>query len=111
MSDARGKAQQDARDEYRRLLYVAMTRAKERLVIAGTQGRNKIPDGCWYRLVEDALKGDCVAGAGRRRRWRRAALPQKRVQEHRSADEQEEHFACRDQAEFCAELAEIERNL
>ena len=48
MSDARGKAQQDARDEYRRLLYVAMTRAKERLVIAGTQGRNKIPDGCWY---------------------------------------------------------------
>jgi ATP-dependent helicase/nuclease subunit A len=62
MSDARGKAQQDARDEYRRLLYVAMTRAKERLVIAGTQGRNKIPDGCWYRLVEDALKADCAAG-------------------------------------------------
>ena len=62
MSDARGKAQQDARDEYRRLLYVAMTRAKERLVIAGTQGRNKIPDGCWYKLVEDALTGDCAAG-------------------------------------------------
>ena len=61
MSDARAQAQQEARDEYRRLLYVAMTRAKERLVIAGTQGRNKIPDGCWYRLVEDALKGDCVA--------------------------------------------------
>jgi len=39
-----------------------MTRAKERLVIAGTQGRNKIPDGCWYRLVEDALKADCAAG-------------------------------------------------
>ena len=38
-----------------------MTRAKERLVIAGTQGRNKIPDGCWYQLVEDALKADCVA--------------------------------------------------
>ena len=38
-----------------------MTRAKERLVIAGTQGRNKIPDGCWYQLVEDALTPDCVA--------------------------------------------------
>jgi ATP-dependent helicase/nuclease subunit A len=61
MSDARGKAQQDARDEYRRLLYVAMTRAKERLVICGTQGRNKIPDGCWYQLVESALKADCVS--------------------------------------------------
>ncbi len=60
MSDARGAAQQAARDEYRRLLYVAMTRAKERLVIVGTQGRNKIPDGCWYQLVEDALKADCV---------------------------------------------------
>ncbi len=63
MSDARSKAQQDARDEYRRLLYVAMTRAKERLVIAGTQGRNKIPDGCWYQLVESALKPDCVTEA------------------------------------------------
>src|SRR5450631_2590593 len=60
MMDARALAQQDARDEYRRLLYVAMTRAKERLVIAGTQGSRKIPDGCWYQLVEDALKPDCV---------------------------------------------------
>ena len=60
MMDARALAQQDARDEYRRLLYVAMTRAKERLVICGTQGSRKIPDGCWYQLVEDALKPDCV---------------------------------------------------
>jgi ATP-dependent helicase/nuclease subunit A len=61
MSDARALAQEEARDEYRRLLYVAMTRAKERLVIAGTQGRNKIPDGCWYQLVADALQPDCTA--------------------------------------------------
>jgi ATP-dependent helicase/nuclease subunit A len=60
MSDARSVAQQAARDEYRRLLYVAMTRAKERLVIAGTQGRNKIPDGCWYPLIEEALTDDCL---------------------------------------------------
>jgi len=60
MSTARGAAQQAARDEYRRLLYVAMTRAKERLVIAGTQGRNKIPDGCWYQLVDDALRDSCA---------------------------------------------------
>jgi len=61
MTDARERTRGEARDEYRRLLYVAMTRAKERLVICGTQGRNKIPDGCWYQLVEDALKPDCVA--------------------------------------------------
>jgi len=61
MSDARGKAQQEARDEYRRLLYVAMTRAAERLIICGTQGKNKIPDGCWYELVESALTPYCVS--------------------------------------------------
>ena len=61
MSDARSAAQQAARDEYRRLLYVAMTRAKERLVIAAAQGRNKIPDGCWYQLVDDALREACVS--------------------------------------------------
>ena len=110
MTDARSKAQQDARDEYRRLLYVAMTRAKERLVIAGTQGRNKIPDGCWYQLVEDALKPDCVTeraddgGAS-------AALPQKRISEHRVAEKREEQFAGRDQSEFCPELAHLERQL
>ena len=76
MSDARSAAQQAARDEYRRLLYVAMTRAKERLVIAGTQGRNKIPDGCWYQLVDDALREALRQRAGRRRRRRGAALPQ-----------------------------------
>jgi ATP-dependent helicase/nuclease subunit A len=61
MPDARAKAQKDARDEYRRLLYVAMTRAAERLVICGTQGVNKIPDGCWYQLVEETLKPDSVS--------------------------------------------------
>jgi ATP-dependent helicase/nuclease subunit A len=61
MADARGQAQQEARDEYRRLLYVAMTRAAERLIICGTQGKNKIPDGCWYQLVSDALSADCVS--------------------------------------------------
>ena len=63
MSDARTKAQQEARDEYRRLLYVAMTRAAERLVICGTQGKNKIPDGCWYQLVDNALAPHCEVEA------------------------------------------------
>jgi ATP-dependent helicase/nuclease subunit A len=61
MSQARQAANIDARDEYRRLLYVAMTRAAERLVICGSKGKNKIPDGCWYQLVDDALRDDCVA--------------------------------------------------
>ncbi|MEJ2432752.1 MAG: double-strand break repair helicase AddA [Pseudolabrys sp.] len=60
MAGARHQVHQDARDEYRRLLYVAMTRAAERLVVCGTQGKNKIPDGCWYSLVSDALADECV---------------------------------------------------
>ncbi|MFN3349758.1 double-strand break repair helicase AddA [Pseudorhodoplanes sp.] len=52
--------------EYKRLLYVAMTRAEQRLVICGTaptvkkDGEPSIPDGCWYRLVTDALCGEAA---------------------------------------------------
>ncbi len=42
--------------EYRRLLYVAMTRARDRLYICGWEGKKGRPDGCWYDLVETALK-------------------------------------------------------
>jgi ATP-dependent helicase/nuclease subunit A len=81
MSEAREAARRDARDEYRRLLYVAMTRAAERLVVCGARGANKIPDGCWYQLVEDALKPDCVPepaddGAGKVLRYRKGAAPE-----------------------------------
>ena len=55
MPEARERARRAAQDEYRRLLYVAMTRAAQRLIICGTEGVNKKPDGCWYELVFDAL--------------------------------------------------------
>jgi len=42
--------------EYRRLLYVAMTRAEDRLYVCGWQGDRDLDDGCWYRLVEEGLK-------------------------------------------------------
>ena len=52
----------DARiDEYKRLLYVAMTRAEQRLVVCGAasliknDGTPTIPQQCWYRLIEAAL--------------------------------------------------------
>ena len=47
----------DAEDEYRRLLYVAMTRAADRLVICGSDGKNKRPDGCWYNLIDRGAEG------------------------------------------------------
>ena len=55
MAGARLAALAEARDEYRRLLYVAMTRAADRLIICGADGERKRPDGCWYDLVRAAL--------------------------------------------------------
>lgn len=42
--------------EYRRLLYVAMTRARDRLYIAGYRGVKPPPPDCWYELASAALK-------------------------------------------------------
>ncbi|MDA1090741.1 MAG: double-strand break repair helicase AddA, partial [Proteobacteria bacterium] len=50
------QAKEEARREYRRLLYVAMTRARDRLYIGGWEGKNGRPEGCWYDLVEPALQ-------------------------------------------------------
>jgi ATP-dependent helicase/nuclease subunit A len=64
LSAARNGAKGAARDEYRRLLYVAMTRASERLIVAGYEGMKKRPAGCWYDLVFDALSPLAVEEPG-----------------------------------------------
>jgi ATP-dependent helicase/nuclease subunit A len=45
-----------AANEYRRLLYVAMTRAADRLIVCGERGRNNPPKDCWYELVQNGLE-------------------------------------------------------
>jgi ATP-dependent helicase/nuclease subunit A len=52
---AKDAAKQEALREYRRLLYVALTRAKDRLYICGFENKNGVRDGCWYRLAEAAM--------------------------------------------------------
>jgi len=47
------KAQQLA--EYRRLLYVALTRAEDRLYIAGWRGKDEPSDDCWFKAVENGF--------------------------------------------------------
>lgn len=47
--------------EHNRLLYVALTRAEDRLLVCGWQTRKGLDDACWYRLVErgfDALPAE-----------------------------------------------------
>jgi ATP-dependent helicase/nuclease subunit A len=57
---ARMVAANAAENEYRRLLYVAMTRAADRLIICGAAGARGRPPGCWYDLVWNALKDIAV---------------------------------------------------
>ncbi len=47
--------------EYNRLLYVALTRAEDRLVVCGWQGRRDTDPACWYSLVEQGMR--CLQAA------------------------------------------------
>jgi ATP-dependent helicase/nuclease subunit A len=55
---ARQKMLDDTEDEYRRLLYVAMTRAADRLIIGGCMpgNRNAIRPLSWYDLIDKGLR-------------------------------------------------------
>ena len=52
---ARARRQRDSEEEHRRLLYVAMTRPSERLIVCGAEGRSGRPKDCWWNLVAEAL--------------------------------------------------------
>jgi ATP-dependent helicase/nuclease subunit A len=55
--EAMERADRRRDQEYRRLLYVALTRAEDRLYLCGHYAteRGKPADGCWYHLVRDGL--------------------------------------------------------
>jgi ATP-dependent helicase/nuclease subunit A len=75
---ARALAQAEAEDEHRRLLYVAMTRAAERLIVCGCQGKQRRPAGCWYDLVLEGLTGKPgfeEIGEGDARAWHYRVVP------------------------------------
>jgi ATP-dependent helicase/nuclease subunit A len=57
---ARQDVARQAGEEYRRLLYVAMTRARDRLYVAGATQLKNPPAGCWYQLVREALGPELV---------------------------------------------------
>lgn len=56
-SDQFERAKRDA--EYYRLLYVGMTRARDRLYVCGYAGKKGPHAACWHRLVDDALRPQC----------------------------------------------------
>jgi ATP-dependent helicase/nuclease subunit A len=60
VATARGLAAAEAEHEYRRLLYVAMTRTARRLIVCGADGLRGRPKNCWYDLIRDALESFLV---------------------------------------------------
>lgn len=42
-------------EEHHRLLYVAMTRAEDRLIVCGAQPKGEAPPGSWYAMIEQGL--------------------------------------------------------
>ncbi len=44
--------------EYRRLLYVAMTRAEDELYICGWKGKKQVAEKCWYELIRQGISGN-----------------------------------------------------
>lgn len=55
--DAAVEALRDAQEEeYRRLLYVALTRAEDRLIVCGWEPKRGAHENCWYSMVARALK-------------------------------------------------------
>jgi ATP-dependent helicase/nuclease subunit A len=86
VADARQSVLRASENEYRRLLYVAMTRAQKHLIVCGIAGQATKnddapkPQGCWYQLIEDALIGaqaesieiDAEDGDGRIWRYRKS---------------------------------------
>ncbi|MCW2308795.1 double-strand break repair helicase AddA [Rhodobium gokarnense] len=70
----------DQEDEYRRLLYVAMTRARDRLIVCGYRGTRTPPDTIWHRVIEASLSPEAeeirdTEGAVTAWRWRKIDAP------------------------------------
>jgi len=80
MAQARAQAIEAACDEYRRLLYVGLTRAADRLLVCGAKGVNKAPTGCWHDLVLGALRSMSEEDSdadGKIWRFRKSVVPGK----------------------------------
>ncbi len=55
-ADLHRRARAEIEREHRRLLYVAMTRARDRLYVCGFESKRGRDDGCWYDLIEPAVR-------------------------------------------------------
>jgi ATP-dependent helicase/nuclease subunit A len=57
---ARNEVKSKAEQEYRRLLYVAMTRAEDRLVVCGWHGKQGPRPDAWHPMIREALADEAA---------------------------------------------------
>jgi ATP-dependent helicase/nuclease subunit A len=62
---ARAAADRAEMEERNRLLYVALTRARDRLYVAGFEGTKAPSPDCWYNLIKQGLKDELREVTGR----------------------------------------------
>lgn len=65
LAQARVALQARGREEHNRLLYVAMTRAADRLVVAPYRGHERETEAAWCRMIRAGLEGALGAGEAR----------------------------------------------
>ena len=56
VKEAKAKAEDETRKEHRRLLYVALTRARDRLYVCGFESKKGVKPGSWYSLAQAAAE-------------------------------------------------------
>jgi ATP-dependent helicase/nuclease subunit A len=101
VAKARERWLESEHDEYRRLLYVGMTRARDRLYIGGFIGSTKPSDNAWFKTIETALGAgqylQTIAaedGSGDILQWRSVA--QKHASPQKQSDDKREPFTIPD---------------
>ena len=57
IEEAKDLARKAELEEYHRLLYVAMTRARDRLYVCGWSQKETPEKASWYELVDQGLQG------------------------------------------------------
>ena len=94
---ARERSRQLTQDEYRRLLYVGLTRARDRLYIAGYRKKREPRDDVWFKLIESAVKDNAHLsslpaedGAGEVMQWRTVARTARPIRQDSTAVPAEE---------------------
>jgi ATP-dependent helicase/nuclease subunit A len=64
IEEAKKTARKADLEEYHRLLYVAMTRARDRLYVCGWSQKEAPEKACWYELVDQGMQGLLTETAG-----------------------------------------------